>query len=220
MTFTTLGFVVVLIYGLCKVIYLLTPKGRREAAARSAADAEKKARSDREVSEANLRAKAHKERSEATRIALRDAEVQDQPYVYEIGRHGNEALAIRYGIANQESKTEEYWYFAKGGVRTRNPARDKIHLVPSERIRLRKLARLDPSQYLVALSDHRDREAIAMIELGTEYVKTFYPLDKRWFDENARLELTLKGNGTFDLKELARFHVEQAVEARSPRKGR
>jgi hypothetical protein len=63
----------------------------------------------------------------------------------------------------------------------------------------------------VLLSDFRDRKARAIIEAGTEYVKTFYPLDDEWFKKYADLEETLKGNNSFTLKELAIFHVQKTV---------
>ena len=65
--------------------------------------------------------------------------------------------------------------------------------------------------YEVLLTDFRDRKARAIIETGTEYVKTFYPLDDGWFEKYADLEETLKGNNSFTLKELATFHVQKAV---------
>lgn len=61
------------------------------------------------------------------------------------------------------------------------------------------------------LSDYRDRPARAVIEKGTEYIKTFYPINDHWFDKYADLERTLKGNGSFSLKELAAFHVDKTV---------
>jgi hypothetical protein len=63
----------------------------------------------------------------------------------------------------------------------------------------------------VVLTDFRDRKAKAVIETGTEYVKTFYPLEDIWFEKHADLENTLKGNGSFTLKELATFHVNKTV---------
>jgi len=66
--------------------------------------------------------------------------------------------------------------------------------------------------YEVLLVDYRNRKARAIIEKGAEYIKTFYPLNDKWFDLHEDLELTLKGNGTFTLKELATFHVSKTVE--------
>jgi len=43
----------------------------------------------------------------AEKILLRDADQQSYPYTYEIGRHGNETLALRYGIANIINNTGE-----------------------------------------------------------------------------------------------------------------
>ncbi|QKK03597.1 MAG: hypothetical protein HND55_13555 [Pseudomonadota bacterium] len=142
----------------------------------------------------------------------RDADQQETPYTYEIGRHGNESLAIRYGIANQEKKVKEYWYFAKGGERKRNPERDSVFYEPAKTIRLQKTERVGKDLYNVLLTEFRDRKARAVIEVGTEYVKTFYPLDDSWFQRHSELENTLKGNSSFNLKELATFHIQKAVK--------
>ena len=149
--------------------------------------------------------------AEQCRKAHRDADEHRVPYMYEIGNHANESLAIRYGIANQERKIKEYWYFAKGGEKVRNPERDTFYFVPASTMRLQKLRRVEPNVYDVLLTDFHDRPARAVIEVGTEYIKTFYPINDNWFKENAHLELVLKGNGTFSLKELATFHVQKSV---------
>ncbi len=183
---------------------------------------EKKAKEDRENNERiNAEAekarkikeqeKAEKRRKELERTQHRDADQHVLPYVYKIGKHGNESLAIRYGIANQTRSIEEYWYYAKGGERKRNPERDKVFYKPSDTIRIQKTNRLSKDLYEVLLSDFRDRKARAVIEKGSEYVKTFYPLNDDWFDEYSDLETTLKGNNSFTLKELATFHVQKAV---------
>lgn len=149
---------------------------------------------------------------EQRRIAHRDANTQESPYHYEIGNHANESLAIRYGIANREKKVKEYWYHGKGGQKLRNADKDMVYYEPAGTIRLQKIKNIKEAQFEVMLSDFRDRRAIAVIEPGTEYVKTFLPLSGKWFEQNAELEMTLKGNGTFDLKELAQIHVDKAVQ--------
>lgn len=169
-------------------------------------DAERE-RAKEELAEADRKKAAE----QAQREAYRDSEIQIAPYSYQIGQHANEALAIRYGIANQERKSKEYWHFGRGGVKTRNPDRDTFYFEPSKTIRLQKTSKLSPDHYEVLLSDFRNRRARAVIEVGTEYVKTFYPLDDDWFIRNSHLETTLKGNGAFTLKELAEFHVLKAV---------
>lgn len=141
----------------------------------------------------------------------RDADFQETPYTYSILTHGNEALAIRYGIANQERKVKEYLYYAKGGEQIRNPDRDRVYYEPATTISLRKTKKISKDVYEVLLSDYRDRKATAVIEVGKEYVKTFLPLEQSWFEKHADLEKTLKGNGSFTLKELATFHVQKAV---------
>lgn len=155
--------------------------------------------------------KEERERIERLRQEHRDSDQQTTPYVYKIGKHGNESLAIRYGIANQERKVKEYWYYAKGGEQKRNPDRDKVYYEPANTIRLQKTRKVSKDLYEVLLTDFRDRKARAVIETGTEYVKTFYPLDDSWFEKYADLEKTLKGNNSFTLKELATFHVQKVV---------
>ena len=121
---------------------------------------------------------------------LRDSDKQESPYTYKIGKHGNESLAIRYGIANMDKSYPRQ---------------------PAEYIRLQKIEKISKDLYYVILVDFGNRKAKSIIELGTEYVKTFYPLEDGWFKKHADLELTLKGNGSFTLKELAKFHVQKAV---------
>lgn len=142
---------------------------------------------------------------------FRDADEQASPFRYKIGRHGNEALAIRYGIANQTKTVVKGYYYAKGGKKDLDERRDKVRYDPAETIRVRKLKKLGESKYLVALTDFRDREAVAIIEVGTDHIKTFYPKSDEWFTKHAQLEEVLKGNGAFTLKELARFHIDKAV---------
>jgi len=164
---------------------------------------EQKALKDREEAEQRKKIFEHSQH--------RDGEKQSRPYKYKIGNHGNESLAIRYGIANQERKTKEYWYHAKGGVKKRNPERDKVYYESATSIQVQKTRKISADLYEVLLTDYRNRKARAVIEVGTEYVKTFYPLDDVWFKKHADLEQTLKGNGTFTLKELATFHVQKTV---------
>jgi len=177
---------------------------------------EVKAKAKKERKEANLKAEIEQKEAENRRREFehqqhRDGDQQATPYKYKIGRHGNESLAIRYGIANQERKVKEYWYYAKGGEKRRNPDRDKIYYEPAGTIRLQKIEKLSKDTYEVILTDYRDRKGKAIIEVGTEYVKTFYPVDDSWFEKYADLEETLKGNNSFTLKELATFHVQKTV---------
>lgn len=125
------------------------------------------------------------------RRSFRDADQQDRPYRYEIERHANETLALRYGIANL------------------NGLDGRGH--PAKFIALRKLERVGSNVYLVEISDFRKRKAKVVIEVGTEYVKTFLPMSEDWFSKYASLEETLKGNRTMSLKDIARFHVEKVV---------
>ena len=76
-----------------------------------------------------------------------------------------------------------------------------------------KLVKDDPegSHYLAKLVDFGNREVIVVIKPGTEYVQTFYPISDSWFNKYADLELTLKDNKTFSLKELANFYVQKII---------
>jgi hypothetical protein len=118
-----------------------------------------------------------------------------------------------YGIANLQKEVIPYYYFAKGGVKTHNPDRDRVKISDGDCIRLRKrrVIDADKSRYEVELTDFRKRNAIAVIEPGSEYVKTFLPLDEKWFDKHTGSEAVLKGNSTMTLKELARFHIEKTI---------
>jgi len=204
-------FLVLPILGLVLLYFLWRAVSNLFGPAVNPAEAEEIARAVREALNRTEREEENK-RKEAEREKHRDSDHQDTPYTYQVtGRHANETLAIRYGIANQEKKVEEYWYHKKGGELARNPSRDKVYYVPASTIRLQKTKRIRDSQYEVLLKDYRDRKAIAVIEKGEEYVKTFLPMQEDWFRKHADLELTLKGNESFTLKELANFHVLKAI---------
>jgi len=125
------------------------------------------------------------------RIKLRDADVQDAPYTYQSVGHPNATLALRFGIANQANNS------SRAALTT---------------IRLRKIQKLDDSTYIAELPDFADRKVKVIIENGSEYVKTFLPLSTSWFTIHADLELVLKDNKTFTLKELAMLHVQKTVK--------
>lgn len=208
--------IIVFAYKLTRSIYyLFNPKAKK-------AYLENKEKHDEDCRKRNKRERAEEKfrrereeteirKKEAERLQHRDGDQQTTFYIYQIDKHGNESLAIRYGIANQERKVKEYWYHAKGGERTRNPERDTMYYEPARTIRLQKIKKVSKDLYEVLLTDYRNRKARAVIEVGTEYVKTFYPLEDNWFEKHADLERTLKGNGTFTLKELATFHVQKTV---------
>jgi hypothetical protein len=145
------------------------------------------------------------------RIEHRDADSQSSPYEYQCTGHPNATLAIRYGIANLKKEVTEYWYHGKGGEMMRNPDRDRIRFVPVDTIQLQKIKRIKDNHYLAKLTDFGNREVIVVMQLGTEYVQTFYPISEDWFKKYADLELVLKDNKTFSLKELANFHVQKVV---------
>jgi hypothetical protein len=152
---------------------------------------------------------------ENERVYIRDADQQSSSYEYDCIGHPNATLAIRYGIANLKKEVKEYWYHGKRGEKMRNPDRDTISIVPANTIQLQKIRKVkdDPegSHYLAKLVDFGNREVVVVIKPGTEYVQTFYPKSEDWFKKYADLELVLKDNKTFDLKELAHFHVQKVV---------
>lgn len=193
------------------ILILLIIFGIKEGA-KQAKEKEKqdKKRKEEEHME-NLRIKEQRRKEKEQLQQEMDQEVHFHPYPYKVGRHANESLAIRYGIANQVKRTKEHWYYAPGGERKRNPERDRFCYEPAEVIELQKTRRIKGDLYEVLLTGFRDRKARAIIEPGTDYVKTFYPLSDDWFVKHADLEETLKGNGSFSLKELATFHVQKAV---------
>lgn len=127
---------------------------------------------------------------EEKRRTWRDADVQEEPYTYEIGRHANETLALRYGLAN-----------CTGGKE-------------GKRIKIRKKRSMEADKYLVELPDFGNREAVAIIEPGTEYVKTFYPMSDDWFERNGKLEDLLKNNAGMPIVEIAKFHIHAALTGR------
>jgi membrane protein implicated in regulation of membrane protease activity len=197
------------------IYHALNPEAKRAYLERKAKEAKenqkRKEQGEAEAKAKQERVKAANRRKEYERKQHRDGDQQNTPYTYQIRKHGNESLAIRYGIANQERKVKEYWYYAKGGEQKRNPDRDNVYYEPANTVRLQKTRKVSKDLYEVLLTDFSDRKARAIIETGTEYVKTFYPLDDSWFEKYADLEETLKGNNSFTLKELATFHVQKAV---------
>jgi len=209
-----IGFTLLYIF-IRSVYHAFNPDAKRAYLERKTKEAEEN-RKRKEQEEAEAKAKREREEAEKRRREFedqqhRDGDQQATPYTYKIGKHGNEALAIRYGIANQKRKVKEYWYHAKGGEQKRNPDRDKVFYEPADIIRLQKTKKVGKDLYEVLLTDFRDRKAKAIIEVGTEYVKTFYPLEDSWFEKHADLEKALKGNNSFTLKELATFHIQKAV---------
>lgn len=134
-------------------------------------------------------------------IAHEEGDEQDthtEPHEYRCVGHPNRTLALRYGIANLESN----------GRRA----------APAEYIELRKVAKLsedeDSAHYHAELPKFGNRIVRVVIQPGTDYVKTFYPMSEDWFQKHADLETILKDNPTFSLKELAMFHVQAVLSAK------
>lgn len=148
-----------------------------------------------EGEEKRAREQAEKDEVEANnrklnyRRMLRDAEVQDEPYDYKIGRHANETLALRYGLVNAKGSQE------------------------GNTIRLRKLKMLKTDFYEVEMPKFGNRKAIAIIEPGTEYVKTFYPTSADWFSTHAQLEAKLKNNAGLSLSDIAKYHIDAELRS-------
>jgi hypothetical protein len=167
--------------------------GHRLAAEKRAAERESEAR--RKETEERERLQAESER---IRCEWRDADSQDTPYEYECVGHPNRTLALRYGISNHAS-AEGHWQELR-------------------RIKLRKLQQLhtdeEGAHYLAELPAFGNRQVRVVIQPGTDYVKTFYPMSKDWFERHKDLEMILKDNPTFTLKELATFHVQAVLNAK------
>lgn len=130
--------------------------------------------------------KEERKKKERDRTILRDSDTQNINYRYEIGQHAKETLALRYGLIHN-----------------------------SNTIELRKIKKVAKNKYKVILAEYYHskygkKEAIAIIEKGTEYVKTFYPISDDWFDKYQNLESKLKNSGAFTLKELATFNINLA----------
>lgn len=139
--------------------------------------------------------KRAKEDLKAAKDKHRDAETQDTPYRYQIGRHGNVTLAIRCGIAN--------YRYARSGQGYEPKEEQDFILV-------QKVSKVATDKYLAKLPDFSDRLVQVIIEPGTEFVKTFYPLDEnKWFQKYGQLEQVIKDNKLYSIAELAKLHVEK-----------
>ncbi len=94
-----IGLVILLVINF--VVYMQQGPQRAEERRRQKERDESRAEERRRQKE---RDESENRRKEAERQQHRDSDQQVRPYTYRIDRHGNEALAIRYGIANQEKK--------------------------------------------------------------------------------------------------------------------
>ncbi len=83
-------------------------------------------------------------------ISLRDAASQSRPFRYRIGRHANETLAIRYGIANLQLEK-------RNGNIIRTDKEERTIL-------LQKTYEIRPNLYEAKLTEFRDRVVHVVIE--------------------------------------------------------
>jgi hypothetical protein len=175
------------LYLLC----LMTPSGKKWMAEQRKIEQERLIRKEKQAQIVRMIAKL---KNYSLRLN-RDADNQELPYIYKCNGHPNVTLAIRYGVANLQTDGHKYW------------AANKIQLQKIKKVKD------DPegSHYLAKLTNFGNREVVVVIKPGTEYVQTFYPKSEDWFKKYADLELVLKDNKTFDLKELANFHVQKVV---------
>lgn len=121
----------------------------------------------------------------------RDADAQVAPATYSIGRHALETLALRYGIPHLAKDT-------------------KGRTIEAKSIRIQKIKSLGRDKYSAILPDYRNREVVVVIEKGTYYVKTFYPISGQiWFSQNSDWETSLKGNSGFTIKDMAKMHFDR-----------
>lgn len=130
----------------------------------------------------------NKEKEERQRIL--DLDAHSDPVLFKIGRHAKETLALRYGSVVTEDKLKIRKIRISGMY-------DSITNHEEE----------NSDCYLVEIIELRNRRALAIIEKGTDYIKTFLPFEKDWFMVNENLEETLKGNTLFSIKEIAEFHI-------------
>lgn len=109
---------------------------------------------------------------------------------YSCGDYANRALALRYGIVNNNSDS----------------------------IRIKKLSDVEVNSKgiccLAELPDFNDRKVSVMLANDSKKVITFYPLSEGWFEKYSDVEEVLEGNDAFELKELAKIHMQLLVEAK------
>lgn len=118
--------------------------------------------------------------------AVRDQVFHESPVEFKIGRHAKETLALRYGSIISGNKVNLKKIRPSGMYDARSGKEN-----------------IEKNCYLVELSDLRSRRALVVIEKGDDFVKTFLPMEKEWFDINKDLETILKGNSSFEISKIA-----------------
>jgi len=125
---------------------------------------------------------------------LRDACPQLIPYGFQLTAFANQTLAVRYGIANIESNSEESRFLER----------------PQTKIRLQKVRALGNDQYVVFLPDFGQQHALVKHQKGSELIEEFLPPDAQWLDKNPDLENLLKNADSLRLQVLAEhFHKKR-----------
>lgn len=141
-----------------------------------------------------LREVEHEERLKRERLEreARDKPISDELVSFKCIGHPNRTLALRYGVMNTEDDSE------------------------NNTIRLLKKGYVpgfeERGHYYAELYDYENTKVRVVIDEGSDYINTFYPLsDKEWFEKYETLEKLLKNNDSFTLKELAKYHIDVVV---------
>lgn len=148
------------------------------------------------LKEENRKREDFLDQSNAGYKSILDQDYHEFPVKYKIGRHAKETLALRYGgiIAGDEIIVKKI-----------RPA--GMYISDKDEEEFQK------NCYLLEIFELRNRKALGIIEKGTNYIKTFMPMEKDWFNINMDIELILKGNSKFSIKEIAEFHI---IKGRRP----
>ncbi|KZY43420.1 MULTISPECIES: hypothetical protein [unclassified Oleiphilus] len=122
----------------------------------------------------------------------RDKPYSEHPVVFNCTGHPNRTLALRYGVMNAENGVEK----------------NTIRLVKQGLVQGFE----GRGHYYAELCDYENTKVRVVINEGSDYINTFYPLsDEEWFQKYETLEKLLKNNDSFTLKELAKYHIDVVV---------
>jgi hypothetical protein len=118
-----------------------------------------------------------------------DQAVSTEPLIFGCSGHPNRTLALRYGILNvTDGRENSSIVLLKKG-----------HVEGFE----------DRGHYYAELCDFENARVRVVIDEGSDYINTFYPLDdKVWFSKYESLEKLLKNSDSFTLKELAKYYID------------
>lgn len=122
----------------------------------------------------------------------RNKPVSDAPVEFKCLGHPNRTLALRYGIMNTSSGTEN----------------DTIKILKKGLVEGFE----DRGHYLAELCDYDNQKVRVVIDEDADYINTFYPIDdEAWFEKYEDLEKLIKNVDAFSLKELAKYYIDVVV---------